>query len=278
MFAKSRKEKFVEQAQDLAHDLSEAIAPHVERARDELAPRLADARDQLVDQLSDARDQAAPYVKDAKGRLADARDQAAPYVKDARDQAAPYVKDVKSRLSDARDQAGPLLSDARDQAAPYVEEARDRFSKGAAAAVAAATPVVAEAQRRGDLAAAALKGEPVKRKGGKKKFLVFAGLLGLGAIAVQKLRGGGESANWQTSYSPSTAPAAPPAPPSPSAPLAGSHLADVPADTDASPEAVGATPGESLSDATEEPHTVTTPDAPAEDVAIAEDVKDADKS
>ena len=39
MFTKSRKEKFVEQAQDLAHDLTEAIAPHVERARDEIAPR-----------------------------------------------------------------------------------------------------------------------------------------------------------------------------------------------------------------------------------------------
>jgi hypothetical protein len=213
MFAKSRKEKFVEQAQDLAHDLSEAIAPHVERARDELAPRLADARDTLADQLADARDQAAPYVEDAK----------------------------------------------------------DRLSKGAAAAVAAATPVVVEAQRRGDLAAAALKGEPVKRKGGKKKYLLFAGLLGLGAIAVQKLRGGGESANWQTSYSPSTAPASPPAPATPSAPPAGSHLADVA--TDSTPEPVGATPGESLSDAVEEPHEVTTPDAPAEDVEIATDDK-----
>jgi F0F1-type ATP synthase membrane subunit b/b' len=272
MFAKSRKEKFVEQAQDLAHDLSEAIAPHVERARDELAPRLADARDQLVDQLTEAREQAAPYVKDAKERLSDARDQAAPYVQDARDQAAPYVKDVKSRLADARDQAAPLLADARDQAAPYVEDARDRLSKGAAAAVAAATPVVVEAQRRGDLAAAALKGEPVKRKGSKKKYFVFAGLLGLGAIVVQKLRSGGESANWQTSYSPSTAPAAPPAPPSPSTPAAGTHLADVATDSPASGDPVGATPGEALSDAVEEPHPVTTPDAPAEDVVITEDV------
>ncbi len=253
MFAKSRKEKFVEQAQDLAHDLTEAIAPHVERARDELGPRLAEARDQLTDQLAEARDQAAPYLKDA------------------RDQAAPYVKDARSRLSEARDQAAPYLKDARDQAAPFVEDAKQRVSKGAAAAVAAGTPVVVEAQRRGDLAAAALKGEPVKRKGGKKKFLVFAGLLGLGAIAVQKLRGGGESANWQTSYVPSTTPAAPPAPPSPSAPKAGSHLSDVAADSDTASEVVGATPGESISDVAQEPHPVTTPDAPAEDVTIVED-------
>src|SRR4051812_46629285 len=82
MFAKSRKETIVEQAHDLARDLSEAIAPHVERARDELAPRLAGARDQLADQLTEAREQAAPYVKDARERLADAREQAAPLLAD----------------------------------------------------------------------------------------------------------------------------------------------------------------------------------------------------
>jgi hypothetical protein len=233
MFAKSRKEKFVEQAQDLAHDLSEAIAPHVERARDQAAPKLAEARGQIAPKLSEARDQIAP------------------------------------KLSEARDQIAPYIATAREQATPYVEDAKGRLAKGAAAAAAAATPVAMEAQRRGLLAAAALKGEePVKPKSGnKKKLLVFAGLVGLGALAFQKLRGG-ESANWQTSYSPTPAPAAPPAPPSPSAPMAGSHTADVPVDS-ASGDAVGASPGEALSDATEEPHPVTTPDAPAEDVDVS---------
>jgi hypothetical protein len=239
MFAKSRKEKFVEQAQDLAHDLTEAIAPHVERARDELAPRLADARDQLAPRLADARDQLAP------------------------------------RLAGARDQLAPRLADARDQLAPHVDEARGRIAKGVATGVAAATPVAVEARRRGGLAAAALKGEPVKRTGGrKKKLLVLAGLVGLGALAVQKLRGGNESANWQTSYTPTPAPAAPPAPPSPSAPMAGSQAAaDVAVDSETAGDPVGATPGEALSDAAESPHPVTTPDAPAEDV----EVKDPEK-
>jgi hypothetical protein len=227
MFAKSRKEKFVEQAQDLARDVSEAIAPHVERARDELAPRLADAREQL----------------------ADARDQVAP------------------RLAEAREELAPRLAEARDQLAPHVEDARGRFVKGVATVTAAATPVAVEARRRGVLAAAALKGdEPVKRKGGKKKLLILATLAGLGALAVQKLRGG-ESTNWQTSYSPTPAPAAPPAPPTPAAPMAGSHTADVPVDS-AAGDPAGASPGESLSDAAEEPHPVTTPDAPAEDVEV----------
>lgn len=247
MFAKSRKEKIVEQAQDLARDMSEAISPHVERARDELAPRLTDAREQLAD----ARDQVGP-------RLADARDQIGP------------------KLSEARDDLAPRLAEARDQIAPHVEDARGRLVKGVATASAAATPVAIEARRRGELAAAALKGEPVKKKGSKKrKLFVFATLVGLGALAVQKLRGG-ESANWQTSYSPSPAPAAPPAPPSPSAPMAGSHTADVPVDA-VSGDPVGASPGESLSDATEEPHPVTTPDAPAEDVDVTS-VEDPEKS
>jgi hypothetical protein len=239
MFTKSRKEKFVDQAQDLAHDLSEAIAPHVERARDEIAPRLERARDELGPRFADVRDQVAP------------------------------------KIADARDEIAPRLAEARDNLAPHVEDARGRLVKGAAAATAAAAPVAVEARRRGMNAAAALKGEePVKRTGRKRKILLFATLAGLGALAVQKLRGG-ESANWQTSYSPSTAPAAPPAPPSPSAPQAGSHAADVPVDAadEGDGEAVGATPGESLSDAADEPHPVTTPDSPAEDVEVTQGKK-----
>jgi hypothetical protein len=240
MFAKTRKEKFVEQAQDLAHDLTEAIAPHVEKARDELAPRLADARDQIAPKIADARDQIVP-------RINEARDQAAPYVESARER---FVNEVVPAVQAA-------VNDARDQAGPVAEEAR----------------------RRGSLAAAALKGEPVKKKSGKKKFFVLAALAGVGAFVAQKMRGGNESANWQTSYTPKPAPAAPPAPPSPAAPMAGSHAADTAVDgsTTSPGDPTGANPGETLSDATEEPHPVTTPDAPAEDVDVS-DVKDPKES
>lgn len=246
MFTKSRKEKFVEQAQGLAHDLSEAITPHVEKARDELAPRIADAKDQLAPRIADAKDQIAP-------RLAEARDQIAPRLAEARDQAAPYVESARDKLvKDVVPAVQQAVSDARDQAGPVAEEAK----------------------RRGALAAAALKGEPVKKKSGKKKFFVIAALAGLGAFVAKKLTGGNEAANWQTSYAPQPAPAAPPAPPTPSAPMAGSHAADtaVDGDTEAG-DATGANPGEALADAGEEPHPVTTPDAPAEDIDVSE-VKD----
>jgi hypothetical protein len=235
MFTKSRKDKLVEQAQDLAHDISEAIAPHVEKARDELGPRLADAKEQIAPKLADAKDQIAP-------KLAGAKEQAAPYVETARDR---FVNDVVPAVQQA-------VSDAKDQAGPAFEEAK----------------------RRGTLAADALKGEEMeKKKGGKKrKFLFFAALAGAGAFVFKKLKGGDESANWQTSYAPSPAPAAPPAPPSPAAPMAGSHVADTPADDSATADGdpTGANPGETIADASEEPHPVTTPDAPAEDVDVSE--------
>ena len=232
MFKKSRKDTLVEQAQSLASDISEAIAPHVERARDEVGPRLADARDALAPKIADAKDAISP-------KLADARDQAAPYVESARET---LVKDVvpavKEALEEAREQAGPLAD---------------------------------EAKRRGSLAAAALEGEDVKRKGGKKKYFLFAGLIAGGVVVYRKLTSGDESANWQSSYTPppAPAPAAPPAPPSPSAPMAGSHVAEAPVDS--SGDTAGANPGETLSDAAEAPHEVTTPDAPAEEVEVTDE-------
>lgn len=258
MFAKSNKEKFVEQAHDLAHDLTQAIAPHVERAREELAPRLADAKEHIAPRLAEAREQLAP------------------------------------RLFEVHDHIAPRLADAREELAPRVVEVRERVAKGVAtattAATAAATPVALEARRRAMLAAAALKGdEPVvpveqsENKRGKAKYVVFAGLLGLGAIVVQKLRGGDDSANWQTSYSPTASPTPTPAPDT----SLGGHVAAVPSDsvltdsvTTDSPvggadplagDSIGATPGESLSDATDEPRPVTTPDEPAEEVDVTRD-------
>jgi hypothetical protein len=234
MFAKTRKETFVSQAQDLANDLTEAITPHLEKARDELGPRLADARDPLAPHVEDARAAASPYVKDA-------RDAVTPYLEEARDK---IVNDLVPAVKQA-------ASDAKDAAAPIADEAL----------------------RRGDLAAAALKGDDVQRKSGKKKWFVIAALAGGAAYAWTKLRGGNESANWQSSYTPAPAPtpAAPPTPATPSAPQAGAHVADD--SIDGVDDATGATPGEALADSVEEPHTVSTPDSPSETVDVSE-IKD----
>lgn len=219
-------------------------------------------------------------VEQAQDLVNDISEAIAPHVERAKDELAP-------RFADAKDNLAPKIADARDQAAPYVESARDKFVNEVVPAVQQAVndakdqavPVVEEARRRGSLAADALKGEPVKKKGGKKKFFLFAALAGVGAFVFKKLRDGNESTNWQTSYAPKPAPAAPPAPPSPAAPMAGSHAADTAVDNAATSagDPTGANPGETLSDAAEEPHPVTTPDAPAEDVDVT-DVEDPKKA
>lgn len=205
MFAKSRKDQIVGQAQEIAKDLTDAIAPHVDKAREELGPRLAEARDQI-----------APHVETARER---------------------FVQEVVPAVQHAVDQA-------REQAAPVAEEAR----------------------KRGLAAAAALKGEEPEAKGGKKrKLLVLAGLVGLAAVAVKKLTGGGaETQNWQSNYTPAPAPTPAPTP----TPAAAAPVNEASAD-----DAGGASPGESLSDAVEEPHAATTPDDPAETVDVS-DVED----
>jgi hypothetical protein len=264
MFAKSRKDRIVDDARSLARDLGEAITPHVERARDEIGPRLSEAREQLEPRLAEAREQIGP-------RLSEARKQLEPHLTEAR-------KQLEPRLAEAREQIGPRIAEARDNLQPALDNARDRLNSDVLPAVSKAVDEArtqaTEARRRGELAAAALKGEDVQRKGRKGRVLVLLGVAALGAVAVRKLLGSDDSANWQTSYSPNPAPAPTPAPASPSAPMAGSHVADTPIDGGTAAglseggDAAGSTPGETLSDASEEPHPVTTPDAPVEDVAV----------
>ena len=188
MFRKSRKDKLVDQAQSLAHDLTEAIVPRVEKAREDLKPVLSDVRDAGAARLADARDAVAP-------KLADARDAVAPKLADVRDAGA-------SRLADARDNAAPLVEGARDRTVlgvqQLVHDVRDQAHQAAA-----------EADRRRELATAALRGEDVKKGSKGKKLLLVVALAAVGAVVGKKLAGGDQSDNWQSSYTPTPAPAAP---------------------------------------------------------------------
>lgn len=263
MFAKSRKDKLVDQAQGLVHDLSEAIAPHVDKAREELAPRLSDARDAVAPRLNDARDAVAP-------RLSDARDAVAPRLSDARDAVAP-------RLAEARDAVTPHLVQARDRVVdtvgPTVQTVVDNAREQAVA-------TSSEAARRGSLAAAALKGEPVKKKGGKGKYVLLIALAGAGAFVAKKLTGGGTADNWQSSYTPT--PASTPSSTSTTPAAASSDAPVSPSDQQVDlgrvggDDPAGATPGETIADSAVEPHPVTTPDSPAETIDVSE-VKDPEK-
>ena len=199
----------------------------------------------LLDQASDYIDQVRPqvesavasaldaaedfYEKTARPALVDAKEKAGPALADAREKAAPYV-------ADARERAAAALADARDQAAPLVAAGAER-----------AADVASQAKEAADARVATLRGEEPKKKGGKlRKLAIFAALAGAAGFVAKKLQGGGQSANWQSSYVPTPAPTP----------------------TSKADDAGAAAPDEALSDAADEPHPVTTPDEPAEVVDL----------
>lgn len=184
------------------------------------------------------------------------------------EQASDYVEQVRPHVEQAvesaRDRAVPLLVEARDRAVPMIEDARDRarpiIADGAAVAAEKATQVADLAQQKAaesrDLAAtkvAEIKGEKPKKGGRLRKVVLFGGLAAAAAFVASKLKGGQDASSWNSSYTPTP-------PPAPAAP--------VPATEPEADDAAGAMPGEALADATDEPHEATTPDDPAEEIAI----------
>ncbi len=222
----------------------------------------------LIDQASDyvetVRPQFESAVESAVGAAREAakeaREKAGPAFAEAREKAAPY-------LADAREKAGPAFAEARAKAAPYLADAAALATEKAALGADYAAEKAALGR---DLAAskvAQLKGEPEPKKKGKlRKILLLGGLAaGLGVVA-RKLTASGSADNWQSSYVPAPAPAAPPT--TPAAPMAGTHAAASEADTG------GSSPDEVIADEAESAHPVTTPDDPAEVIAIDEEPSD----
>ena len=246
---------------DHASELAETLTPHVEAARTKAAPLIADARDKAAPVLADAREKAAPVI-------ADVRAKAAPVLVDARAKAAPVI-------ADARAKAAPVLADARDKAAPHIADARDRLATEVLPAVTAALATLDaateearhETVRRGKAVAAALKGEveapqPKKRRGRLAALLLLA--VGGAVFAVsRKLSGRKPTTNWQSSYTPPPTPATSTGPAAGVGVEGGLHRAEDTADDTAAAE-----PGEAVSDATDAPHTPTTPDNPLEEIDV----------
>lgn len=189
--------------------------------------------DQAVDQYHD---QVKPHVDLA---VATAKEKGGPVLADAKAKAGPALADAKAK-------AAPVLADAKAKAGPAIAAgaavAAEKVASGAAvAAEKAAAGAETAADKVADVA------QP-KKKGGKlKKLLLLTGLAAGAAFVAKKLQGGKQSDNWQSSYTPTPAPA---------------HAAR-PTDDEA-----GASPSEAIADQTESAHPVTTPDDPAEVVDL----------
>lgn len=255
-----RKKSLMDRAHDYVEQVSETVLPHLESAWEQ-------AVDKAGPVITDARDKTQPLL--AEGRAL------------AAEKAAVGAALASEKAAEAREKAAPLLAEARANASEK-------------ASVAAALAAEKAATSR-DVAAAKvneLRGvEPEPQGGRLKKLLVLSGLLALGGLVFSKLRSTQDAeANWQSSYVPPAPPAAPASTPSSPASAAaaapvtpattsGDPLTDplpedvtaddvVTAEPPAAEDIGGGAPGEAISDAVEEAHPATTPDAPAEVIDI----------
>lgn len=184
-------------------------------------------------------------------------DQATDTVTQYAEQAKPHLE---SAVATAKEKAGPALADAKAKAAPVLADAKAKAGPAVASGAAIAAEKIAAgaslaAEKAADAAqAAADKVEevatPEKKKGSKlKKLLILTGIAAGIAFVARKLRAGGDSENWQSSYTPTPAPR----------PVSEEDTG-------------GASPDEAIADSAEAPHPVTTPDDPA-DVVDVDDTK-----
>jgi vacuolar-type H+-ATPase subunit H len=215
-------------------------------------------------------EQAADYVEAA---VETARDKAGPILADARDKTAPILADARVKagpaIADARDKAGPAIADARAKAAPLLAQSAAIASERAAAAMELAAERAAAGRDLASAKAAELRQQP-KKKHRVRKLLVFTGLAAALGFVVKKFTSSPDKDSWQSSYTPT-----PPANASSETPIF--DAAQAASDEPVTDDEGGAAPGEAIADAVEEPHPVTTPDEPADVVAVEPDEASVDK-
>lgn len=164
-------------------------------------------------------------------------EQASDYVEAAVEKAGPVLADAKAK-------AGPTLVDARDKATPLIAQSAALAAEKASQVADIAAEKAAQGKEATAAKAAELSGEP-KKKHRLRKLLIITGIAAALGFVAKKLRDGADKENWQSSYTPTPPPAS----------VAGDDEG-------------GAGPGEALADAAEESHEVTTPDEPADVVAL----------
>lgn len=201
----------------------------------------------ILDQATDYVDSLRPQVEAAVAQALDAVEE--------------FVEGTaRPALADAKEKAGPALADARVKAADYATEARKKAAPMVATGAALAAERAAAAKEVADAKVAQLRGEPPKKKGGKlKKLALLAMVAGAAGVVARKLQGGSTNDNWQSSYVPAPAP-------EPTAATAGTAAPQGEQDPG------GASPDEAIADRAEGgAHAATTPDDPADVIAIDED-------
>jgi hypothetical protein len=191
-------------------------------------------------------EQAADVVEAA---VESAVEKAGPVVADAKDKAAPV-------LAEAKEKAGPVLAEAKDKAMPILAQGAAVAAERAATAADFAASAAADARDAANAKAAELQSES-KKKHRLRTFLIFAGIAAALGFLVKKLtsRSGGD--DWRSSY----------APPTDTGATAGTPFAAATSTGEGNDEG-GASPDEAIADAVAQEHAATTPDDPADVVAV----------
>jgi hypothetical protein len=207
--------------------------------------------------LEHAADYVEAAVEKAGPILADAKEKAETALADAREQAGPAMADARDT---AVAKAGPALADARDKATPLLAQGAALVAEKASQAADLAAEKAAEGKDLASTKVAELTGKPEK-KHRLRKLLLIGGLVALLGVVAKKLRSGSDRDTWQSSYTP--------APPVRDADRTDSPIGDAAAAASAEgADEGGAGPDDALADATDESHAVTTPDDPADIVAL----------
>lgn len=186
--------------------------------------------------------------------------------------AAAGLGKAKLKANDLQERLSPAVEDARERIVPMVEDARGKMAELAGTVATKldeslpdkATPKVVKKASR-------------KSNGRLRKVLMFGGLSALVAVVVKKVTGDKSQPQWQSTApgrpmpSASTTTTSTTATPSATAEPV-SSVSGLVAAEDSAPDplaadvAGGGTPDEAAADSTDQPHTPTTPGAPAERV------------
>jgi hypothetical protein len=194
----------------------------------------------LIEQAADA----------VEAAVESAVEKAGPVVADARDKAAPV-------LAEAKEKAAPVIADAKEKALPILAQGAAVAAERAASAADYAASAAADARDAANAKAAELQPES-KKKHRLRKFLIFAGIAAALGFVVKKLTSRSGTDDWQSSY----------APPTDTAATAGTPFSAPATSADEGADEGGASPDEAIADATAEGHAVTTPENPADVVAV----------
>ncbi len=184
-------------AADRIDPMAHSAADWVGAAADRVGPLTHAAADRVSPLALSAADLVGPYAQAAMGRVS-------PYAHLATAKVGPLASGAKKRSAhvaqEALEKIGPRLDEAIDAGRHKVSD--DLIPKLAGAlSVAAGSPIVAEATRRGQATLAAAKGElvlppPKKKRRWLKRFAVLAALAGVAAVAARKFLGSAD-ADWQ---------------------------------------------------------------------------------